>query len=181
MKITITDPTFCPPLLEWMKMREQMGQAQVFRFYTLSMYGMPLDHLLPNPTVLQYLKESSFGDEDTRQFDIAYANQLLKDPMSFTDVMTLLVSTQSVEESILSSNYTHPLVTPILDSFMKFLQQRYGIQCYIVNDPMDINNLAYSEFSKEGYDNYISDISRFSMENKSLKQLQDEVAWADIG
>ena len=181
MKLTIVDPAPCPQLVGWMQMREEMEQAKVYRFYTLCMLGTPLDHLLPNPQVMQYLRESEFGDADTRQFDIAYANQLLQDPMSFIDLMTLLMSTQMVPETILSSNYTHPLVMPILDSLMKFLQQRYGIQCCIVNDMIDIDPFQYSEFTREGYDNYIADISKFSIENKTLEQLEEEVAWADIG
>ena len=126
--------------------------------------------------VFEYLLNNSFedGDESTYKFDMEYANQLYNDENSFIDLMVLMFAVNggnianNSEEEILKggdvivlTNYSNIFMQVILDSLMKYIQQRYGIQSYIINDINDYDSLEYSEFSNTGMCNFISDVSRF--------------------
>ena len=59
-------------------------------------------------------------------------------------------------------DYTHPNAIPIIDSLIKYIQERYSINVYIYNDIGDINVLDSSDFqTKEGYMNYVEDMNRY--------------------
>lgn len=180
LKLTFVDATSNPsmvdiPLFNWVKTKCEIKKCPVFRFYSLIMYGMPVEKLAPLPSVTQLLRESHFGDSNTKDFDIAYANQLLMNPSSFVDLMQIMGSFQHVEETIILSNYTHPLVYPILDSLMKFIQQRYSIESYIVNDLMDINDFKVSNFGTDiGYQNLMQDLDRYKQMFYTREQILKE-------
>ena len=162
MKLTFVDPTMDPRLLDWASSKDISGGCSIYRFYTIYMYGKSLDNLIPSNDCMQVLKKCGFGDSNTIEFDQRYAAELLCDPMKFVDLVTILLSLQRDQETIIISNYLHPYAMPIVESLIKFIQERYSIQSYVVNDCMDINDLKVSEFDTEyGYENFVSDIDRF--------------------
>ena len=158
MKLQFIDPS-SPILMDYIVTKGDSGKAAVFRYYTLFMYGYPLNCLQPKPDIIKYLFESQDGDESSRTFDQLYADQIINDKGSFFDFMTFMEALQNYDEVIIVSNYMHPNVYPILDSLMKLIQQRYGIRSYIINDIYDIDLFALSDFETEiGYQNYLRDV-----------------------
>ena len=66
------------------------------------------------------------------------------------------------EEVIVLTDYTHPNSIPIIDSLIKFIQQRYSLQTIIINEITDIDPLQEFDFeSQEGYRNYMNDLGRY--------------------
>lgn len=177
MKLTIVDPLYNNSLIDYVDTKCRSKGCTAFRFYTLLMYGIPVDNLIPRPDVIQILNTIDYSsDEGTKAFDIAYANQLLYDKFSFVDFMQIMSSLQNCEETFILSNYKNQFVAQILDSMIKLIQERYSIQTYIVNEIEDINELAVSDFSsQEGYQAYIADLDRFNMIYKTKEQLSQEV------
>lgn len=149
-------------LLNYIRDRHENGGVPVFRFYSILMYGIELKNLYPSSYTMQYLRESHFGDSDTFEFDRAYAVQLLQAVPSFMDLMSVISSLESEEQVIVLVDYTHPNAIPIIDSLIKYIQERYSINVYIYNDIGDINVLDSSDFqTKEGYMNYVEDMNRY--------------------
>lgn len=177
MKLTIIDPLYNNALIDYVDTKCRFKGCAAFRFYTLVMYGMPVENLIPRPEVIQILNSIDYSsDEGTKAFDIAYANQLLYDQFSFIDLIQIMSSLQTCEESFVMSNYKNPFVAQIIDSLLKFIQERYSVQAYIVNEIEDINELLISDFSsQEGYHNYIADLDKFNKLYKSKEQLSQEV------
>ena len=167
MKISFIDPTgpdyeSNQLLSNYITTKCEAGKAIAFQFYSLFMYGIQLNHLIPRKDIMQYLNSDIEGDENTRQFDILYADQLLNDRVTFYDLMTMISPLQMYEEILVISNYNHPNVTPIIDSIIKFIQQRYGLESYIINYPEDIDPFVFSEFKTDiGYQTYIKDFEWF--------------------
>ena len=176
MKLTFLDPTMDPRLLDWAMTREISGCCTVFRFYTIYIYGRSLDNLIPSNESMQLLKQCGFGDSNTIEFDQRYATELLYNPKMFIDLVQILLSLQKDQETIIISNYLHPYAMPIVDSLIKFIQERYSIPSFIVNDGMDINDLQLSDFgSDSGYRNFVDDIDRFHKDypNNGVKTVFD--------
>lgn len=146
MKLTIVDPQNEPKLLDWLMTKVLSDARLPYNLYSIIDYGIRLDHLYPNPTSLKLLEETTYGDGSTLRFDQAYATQILNDDATFVDFMSLMHGVIRDEETILMSNYTSKVVMPVLDSLLKFIQQRYGIIGFIVNTIDDLDTLGTSEF-----------------------------------
>lgn len=163
-------------LFEYVKTKHEYKACPVFRFYSLIMYGVSVDGMIPLPYVLNLLKESNFGDENTRDFDLAYANQLITHQPSIIDLMQVLGSLQFSEETFLLCDLRHPNVLNTVESLLKFIYERYGINSFIIKDVMDIDELKFSDFQTEqGYSTFIADLDRFKMTYFTKEQLEREV------
>ena len=121
--------------------------------YLTTMEGLQKLNLLPPPI-----------DQDTSgfDFDMYYANWLMNDPSAFRDLMLVMYDFYSGYDVYLAANLQ--LVGNIAESFVKFIQQRYGVNCYMINAPED---LLYAidtgaGFSMEGIGNFDLDKERLS-------------------
>lgn len=139
----------------------------IFNFYSFSSYGIRLPYLGPTKDIVdKYLINTSFdnGDEMTYEFDRQYAIQLIQNNQSFMDLMQIMSAlndpTLKSNDVIVLTNYENPFVQIVMDSLIKFIQQRYGVQSYIINDVLDITDFDFSEFSMEGYNNFVNDMQR---------------------
>ena len=96
-------------------------------------------------------------------FDVWYANWLLTDPAAFYDLMRVMYDIYSGIDVYLCVSDV-PELQWINESFMKFLQQRYGINCFIINEPEDfLYAKDYgSGFSIEGLGNFDIDKERMA-------------------
>ena len=111
---------------------------------------------------MSLLKQSGFGDADTYLFDKEYANQLVSHTPSFIDLMNMLSNIEHQDEIILISNYSNRMIMPILDSLLKLIQERYGIDSYLINTLDDIDQFSVSEFaSPMQYNIFVSDVQRY--------------------
>lgn len=176
MKLTFIDPMYNPVLLDYIQTKNVYKQCPVYKFCTLLMYGKPLDNLEPNPAVLDILRGSTTdGDSEvTRRFDTAYAGQILTNHLAFIDLMTLMHSFQESNEVFVSCNYKNEHFVPIIDSLIKFIQERYTVRSFIVQERDDINELSTSDFElPEGYQNFVSDFSIFASRVYTKDQLSN--------
>lgn len=164
MKLEFIDIT-SDSLLNYVRTKAEIQNIPVFRFYTLHMYGIPVDNLIPLQDTIKYLSESRFMEDETdyyNKFVSMYTDQLLNFKPSFIDFMRILSVIQNVPEVIILSNYTHPLVMPIIETMIGIIKDRYSLNSFIVNDIDDIDELSYSEFESDiGYSNYVLDVERY--------------------
>ena len=163
MKLTVVDPQNDPNLIPWIMTRVTATARIPYNFYSILDYGYQLHNLHPHKDLMKLLCDGQFGDGNTLEFDKGYAAQLLGDDKSFIDFMILMQGVICVEdETILLSNYTSRVVMPILDSLLKLIQQRYGINTFIVNTVDDIDPLGVSELgSLEQQQTFSSDLARY--------------------
>ena len=176
MKLTIIDPILSNGMadnnmMEYLELKSRFKDCPVFRLYSPIMYGNPLNSLAPLPYVMKLLIESQNGDGSSRDFDMAYAHQLMNNPQSFVDLMTLLSPLQFVDEVFLISDYENAMVS----SLVKFIYERYSINAFMIRDMMDIDELQVSNFeSEEGYSNLINDIDRYKMTYFTKEQIEND-------
>lgn len=172
MKLTIIDPQNDYRLLEWCQTRAIATQKLPFNFFSIINFGLRLDHLCPDTNLLKYLAENKItGKDDSYKFDYGYATQIVTNEKTFIDFMTLMDSVVKNDETILMSNYTSSFVMPILDSLLKFIQERYGIYAFIVNTLDDIDPLSSSEFGTlEQQMCFSTDLARYAkLTNKPIE------------
>lgn len=177
MKFTVVDlitplGSINADLMNYVMMKQEFKKCSVFRFYTLVMYGESLDGLIPLPYVMDILRKETFeGDSNSRDFDIAYANQLMTNPRSHMDLMKLVGSFQFCEETFLLSEYER---NSVVNSLIKFITERYSINTFLVKDVIDLDELSVSNFnSEEGYTNLINDLDMFNMKYLTEDQLKN--------
>lgn len=109
----------------------------------------------------------------TVEFDIQYANALLSNPILFSKLL-----------SIVSASYEGNTVVvlverdwyrdAVMESLIKFIQQRYGYNCWIVEDLDDIECIKETTYTTPGllmlhddllkYDQSYNDGDRISVE-----------------
>ena len=179
MKLTFVDCTTSIELQNWVMMRNQLANCPIYRFYTLFMYGIPLDNLNPLPYALKALYDHTQEEGvSSYNFDIAYANQILNYEPSWIDFMQIIGAFQYAPETIVLCDYTRDEALPVIDSLIKFIQQRYGINSYIAKDIIDIDQYAISDFSsQEGYRAMMADIDSFKQRFFTKEQLENEVIY----
>lgn len=146
MKLMILDPQNDPRFIEYININIIKG-TPIYNFYSLLDCGIYLNNLRPVDELKILLRDSIFGDSETLEFDKAYANQLIANPYSFMDLELLLGSVTNNESTILLSNYNNRVIMPILDSLLKLIQERYGLDYFIYNIVEDIDDTEYSQFS----------------------------------
>ena len=147
MKLSFLDPQNDPKLLLYARHKTYANEVMPYNFYSLAEYGVRLDDLFPKPLILELLKEELDGDGNTLAFDQQYCKQILNDEPTFKAFMHMMCGILTVPEINVLSNYTNPLIMPILDSLIKFIQERYGIDSFIINEYDDIDELATSSFA----------------------------------
>ena len=179
MKLSIVDPISDFRLLDYVKIKNEIkGNSAVFRFYTLTMYGQPLDHLVPNTELLNMVFLNKSQEDDSQlslQFDQMYFQQLLNYEPSFIDLMTLLEAGNIANEVYLLSNFTNDVGDYIISSLCKFFNIRYGFAPYFIAAIEDIDEFAApNDFTPEGYQNYLNDLQRYKVKYFNENQLSQE-------
>ena len=173
MKLTFIDATDNPGLLDYIQTKQFTGKAAVFNLYSLAMVGIPLKNLQPFPDLMPLLSPVNYeGDEITKQFDEKYAYQLSNYAPSRFALALMMEQLQLVDEVILMTNYNHPVVSEIMDSLCKYIQQKYTLQVYIVKDIEDIDPFTSSEFeTNEGYQEYLRDVEWMMAERGDITKM----------
>jgi hypothetical protein len=139
--------------------------------FTSLLEGIPRIGIVP-PTV----------DPNTPEFnyDLFYANWLLGSPEAFNALMSLMMLVYNGYDVFLCCG-SMDIVGFLNESFMKFMQQRYGINCYWVNEPSDFDFCTDSGavFSIEGLGNFDVDKERLTMMTVTqyMQENQDNDIW----
>lgn len=167
-------------LLNYVKLKSESGVVPVFNFYSVIQIGEWARALEPLSNVFERLSFAfTFNDDQyTLDFDRQYAFQLLTNQNSFAMLMKIMMLVETMDEVIVITNHSNPYVEVVVDSLIKFIQQRYSIQSYIINDIGDIDSFATSNFkTEEGFNNYMMDVNkikRFIDPSKLLHNYQQE-------
>lgn len=152
--MTITEPS----MIQYLK----TSSSYIFNLCSMITIGKSITHLLPYENIFQYvIQDNNEGDENSILFDKAYANQLMYDELTFIDLINLMITLEKYGEVIVLTNYENLYVSYAIESLIKFIQERYGVQSYLVNCLDDIDEWQISEFSQQGYMNYIQDVDRY--------------------
>ena len=99
--------------------------------------GVSLAALIPDP---QYIpQEVITGAIDTPDFDIAYGNFIMGNQEQFFTFMNLVLPLYNDPcACVIVFTQMSPLRDAIMESLIKLIQQRYGYNAYIINDPYDV-------------------------------------------
>lgn len=136
----IMGPSQCAPV--------GMDNFKVYNFTSLSEYVIGLN-LIP-PIV-------SRGEGFV--YDVYYANWLMSDPNAFRNLITILYDIYSGYDVYLCIA-SMEIMGDINESFAKFVQQRYGLNCSIINCKDDLEYVSECQFSIEGIANFDIDKER---------------------
>lgn len=184
MRLIIVDPQNDPRLVRWITTKAIADDRPPFNVFSILDYGYRLDKLAPLNDFLEYLKEDETGDTNSIQFDQKYAQYILGNDEAFIAFMSIMSKVIDEEDTIIISNYNSPALMPIIDSLLKLIQQRYGINAFIVNtvDDLESIHLKYNEFgSYQQQLLYSSDVERFAKLTKqnisgvSQKEVEEDM------
>lgn len=123
--------------------------------YNLSSYveGVERINILPNFQM----------DYSNKQFDMAYAEYLMKENHIFMELMKIVMNMYfGLDVVILITRDQGGLFDCITESLEKFLQQRYGIVSNNIGEIDDWNYIQDTDFSLQGLYNLDIDKERYS-------------------
>lgn len=117
-----------------------------------------LSSLIPTSSVFI---QSEVGLED-RNFDLWYANYLLTDVNAFKALMKIIYPLYCGDDvfCIIDRDDYREL---FLESILKFIQQRYGFNGYVISENDDFNYISDSSFSISGLYNLDIDKERYAI------------------
>lgn len=131
--------------------------------FNCGIIGYPSTGLLPvNIPVNQYTDQ---------EFDNAYASYLMNNDNVFIRFFNLIIELHMGNNIFLISNNTTAYIN-LPESLMKFIQQRYGFNGCVCEEPEDIFYAKESSFTIEGLFNFDSDRARYLSILNSTGQLR---------
>ena len=168
MSLIFADPSRDNILTKYIIDKNDTDKIKLYNFGSIIGLGTRLDALYPQPNVMALLKAADFGegdDELSLRFDKAYMYQILNSDDSFKALMTFMVETQEEKDIIILCNYNEPNFQPVIESLIKFIQERYGINSYIVSAIEDIEyieKIPIEHDSTAQLSNFITDCGKYA-------------------
>ena len=93
-------------------------------------------------------------------FDIQYSAMIMNNQILFVKLMMIL--SNSYEGAISIVLVQHDFYRDaIMESIIKFIQQRYGYNCWVIEDPDDIIYINEPHYTPMGLLNLDADLQRF--------------------
>lgn len=94
------------------------------------------------------------------QFDIQYASALMNNPDLFTNLLDIML--RAYEGQIICILVQRdPYRDAIMESLIKFIQQRYGYNCWIIEDNEDISCITEGTLTPSGLITLDNDIIKY--------------------
>jgi hypothetical protein len=94
---------------------------------------------------------------DSFEFDTNYAYTLLNDPMMFHHLMEIMIPSREGEIVIILVQ-RDPYRDSVMESLIKLIQQRYGYNSWVINDPTDVEYIKETPFTPWGITTLDKDI-----------------------
>ena len=166
MKLIFVNINTDQAVIDFVYTKSLIEDTLPFKYITNLDFGIPVYNLFPKKEILHLLKESVDGDSNTLEFDKQYYTQIFTDKDTFIDFMKIIKVLESQEYTFVLTNYDDEYYVSITDALIKVIQLRYSIQSYIIQNREDIdeNDFKPTNFnSPEGYQNYIKDISQYTL------------------
>lgn len=128
--------------------------------------GLPtLFNLVPTFTSVA---DASLHEFDNPAFDMAYHKFILDNDASFNEFMSIMIpanlNPDCLVQVLIKQSDFRDVVT---ESLLKLIQQRYGYNCYIVNEVDDFVYADESDFSIPGLFMFEADRGRWLMMNST--------------
>lgn len=168
MSLIFVDPSKDMKLTAHIMGKLETNQIKLYNFGSIINLGINLNALYPDKNVISLLKAADFGegdDELTLRFDSAYMQQILSNKDSFKALMMFMAETQEEEDVVILCNYNEHNFQPIVESLIKFIQERYGINSYVVSAIEDMEGIEKIPINHDNLDqlsNFITDLSTYS-------------------
>jgi len=141
----------------------------VLNFFNPTNLGDRLNTLWAPPIIFQTCPL------DSAEFDMAYANYILTNDDAFIDFMEIMMCMYYNEDVFILTDLDSPPVVSMCESILKLIQQRYGYNCYIANEPEDIFSMPMSEISEMGSQVFIQDKERYAYLTVDAKELMKNI------
>lgn len=103
------------------------------------------------------------------QFDCAYAEWLMTNDDKFVEMMNVVMECYNQNNVYLSVTLYDDWCVTVIESFLKFIQQRYGICGTFVSCMTDIEEANDSDFAPYGIMNLDNDKERWSYLQESYR------------
>lgn len=98
----------------------------------------PLEGYRPLRLVPYY--EISFDTNDERSFDVNYANYVLSNPVTFNELMEVMMSLYEGLNVYILIYKDNDYFEMLAESLLKLIQQRYGYNYHMVSDLLDLED-----------------------------------------
>lgn len=97
---------------------------------------------------------------ESLEFDLQYANSIMNIPQMFNSFMQIM-SSAFEGDLVIILIYRDPYRDAIMESLIKFIQQRYGYNCWIVEDIDDVDLIQEETFVPYGLINLEQDLQKY--------------------
>ena len=110
--------------------------------------------------------DTSLYEFDNPNFDIAYHKFILDNDASFNELMSIMIPANLNPDCLVQILIKQcDFRDIVMESLLKLIQQRYGYNCYIVNEVDDFVYTNESDFSIPGLFMFETDRTRWLMMN----------------
>lgn len=139
---------------------EMKGIKQVAKYNLSSYYDMEsLSALIPS---VEFIPEHLLLDTSNPEFDIAYGNYIINNNIAFLNLMLIIIpvylNPDCLVQILINTSEFRDVAT---ESLMKLIQQRYGYNSYIINEPEDFIYTEEPDFSIPGLFTLDQDLNRY--------------------
>lgn len=122
------------------------------------------DRLMPLVTI----------DPESKDFDLMYMNYLLSDEIAFSQLMMIIYNLYIGVDALIMIGETD-IKYMVAESLLKFIQQRYGYNGYIINEASDVEFLNEGSFTIQGLYNLDIDKERYSPILLEMEKLKNTI------
>ena len=96
----------------------------------------------------------------TVDFDIQYAGRILSDPLAFTELLDIMQCDYSGMNAIILVQHDF-YRDSVMESLLKLIQQRYGYNAWVIDDPEDIESIYEPHYTPMGIMQLNSDLEKY--------------------
>ena len=141
---------------------------KIYNFSSLMEIGIPMNLLPPN----------NLGAINEYDFDCKYMQYIMMNDYTFGSMMSMMMDIYNNNDVFIliadeNDSFFNPDVaswnTILIESFLKFIQQRYGMNATLIESEEDINCMEFAEFSDYGIMNFDEDKERFTYMIESIR------------
>lgn len=159
----------------YVSMIQSRFNRPVVIFNLSSLYSGFIDatELLTNLSSINYTGLPMPVFVESVEFDMQYMASIMNNPNLFGKLMMILSNSYEGRIVVLLVQ-RDPYRDSVMESLIKLIQQRYGYNCWIVEDPEDISCIKEDDYNTYGlltltedlkkYDNSYSEENRISIE-----------------
>lgn len=162
-------------LIPYLILDNSMPEQKFFKcnFMNLCALGTSVNGIWPINTIFQAAEVGSI------EFDRSYYNYLINCNEAFVSFMLIIMGDYFNDGTFVLTDLNNELVYNMVDSIVKIIQIRYGLNCSIIQTEEDLNYISESEMSEEGYRQFMIDKERYTYLTTDPKELMKELDKVD--